>query len=377
MRIAFYAPLKSADHPVPSGDRRVARLLLSAIRAAGHEVHIASRLRAHDAVGDARQQERIRRHGASLARRYLCRHHEKRPDLWFTYHLYHKAPDWLGPTVSAMFSIPYVVAEASVAPKQAGGPWAQGHASVCAAVRQAARILVINPADAECLLPLLDAPDRLVAFPPFLDTAPPRQAATARHRHRAALAASHGLPPESVWIAVTAMMRSGDKMESYRLLGRAMACLTDLPIRWLVAGDGPAREAVEDALGPARVTYLGALDRPAIDALHAAADIFVWPAVREAFGMALLEAQAAGLPVVAGASPGVAQIVAHGETGLLTPGGADTMLANAVRRLVEDPALRQQMGKAAMCKAERHHDSATAALRLDRVLQLAKEAHAA
>lgn len=377
MQVAFYAPLKAPDHPVPSGDRRVARLLLAAIRDAGHEVRVASRLRAHDAGGDGRRQDRIRRRGVALAERYIRRLHDRPPDLWFTYHLYHKAPDWLGPPISAALSIPYIVAEASVAPKQAGGPWAQGHDAVCAAIRQAARILVINPADAECLLPLLDSPDRLVAFPPFLDTAAPRRAAAARERHRAVLARQHGLPADAVWIAVTAMMRPGDKLESYRLLGRAMRRLADLPLRWLVAGAGPAREEVEVALGSAPVAWLGALDRAEIDAVHAAADFFVWPAVREAFGMALLEAQAAGLPVVAGASPGVAQIVTDGETGLLTPGGAETMLADAVRRLAKDPELRQRMGKAAMRKAERHHGSAAAANRIDRVLQQAKGMYAA
>ena len=44
------------------------------------------------------------------------------PELWFTYHLYHKAPDWLGPRIAGALGIPYVVAEASFAPKQAGGP---------------------------------------------------------------------------------------------------------------------------------------------------------------------------------------------------------------------------------------------------------------
>lgn len=84
--------------------------------------------------------------------------------------------------------------------------------------------------------------------------------------------------------------------------------------------------------------------------------------------MALLEAQAAGLPVVAGRSPGVAQIVADGETGLLTPAGDDTMLAHAVQRLFEDPALRARMGVAAMKKVDRIHDIGAAAQRIEHVL---------
>jgi hypothetical protein len=45
MRIAFYAPMKPPDHPVPSGDRRMSRLLIAALGRAGHEVELASRLR--------------------------------------------------------------------------------------------------------------------------------------------------------------------------------------------------------------------------------------------------------------------------------------------------------------------------------------------
>ena len=47
MRIAFYAPLKAPDHPVPSGDRQMSRLLIAALRHAGYEVEVASALRAY------------------------------------------------------------------------------------------------------------------------------------------------------------------------------------------------------------------------------------------------------------------------------------------------------------------------------------------
>ena len=90
--------------------------------------------------------------------------------------------------------------------------------------------------------------------------------------------------------------------------------------------------------------------------------------------MALLEAQAAGLPVVAGASPGVARIVADGQTGFLTPAGDDRMLAAAVQRLAIDPHERRAMGQAAMQKAKLQHDIGTAAALIGRVLQDAKAA---
>ncbi|MGH7006445.1 MAG: glycosyltransferase family 4 protein, partial [Alphaproteobacteria bacterium] len=53
MRIAFYAPMKPPSHPVPSGDRRIARLLLRALRKSGHEVRVVSTFRAYEGQGNA------------------------------------------------------------------------------------------------------------------------------------------------------------------------------------------------------------------------------------------------------------------------------------------------------------------------------------
>jgi len=130
-------------------------------------------------------------------------------------------------------------------------------------------------------------------------------------------------------------MRHGDKLASYRLLAAALADLLDLPWSLDIVGDGAARAGVESALEPlgTRIRYRGELDEAAIAAALAEADLFVWPAVNEAFGMALLEAQASGLPVVAGASGGVAGIVASGETGQLVPPGELRRLIRAKGRV--------------------------------------------
>jgi hypothetical protein len=55
MTLAFYAPLKSPDHPTPSGDRRMARALVDALGRTGRQVEIACRLRSYDLTGDARR----------------------------------------------------------------------------------------------------------------------------------------------------------------------------------------------------------------------------------------------------------------------------------------------------------------------------------
>ena len=114
MRIAFYAPLKAPTHPAPSGDRRMARQLVSALRFAGHTVDVASTFRSfdgnparQDAVRDAAEAEADR-----IVRDYRARSGGRRPEVWFTYHLYYKAPDWIGPRVSRALGLESAVPRA-------------------------------------------------------------------------------------------------------------------------------------------------------------------------------------------------------------------------------------------------------------------------
>jgi glycosyltransferase involved in cell wall biosynthesis len=295
--------------------------------------------------------------------------HKPRPDLWLTYHLYHKAPDWLGPEIATRLGIPYLLAEASYAPKQAGGRWDLGHRAVADAIRRADRIFQLNPADAECVTPLLPSPDRLVSLTPFLDAAPFRT--QDRDASRAALGQTYGLDSAEPWLLTVAMMRDDQKLLSYRCLAAALSRITDWPLRLIVAGAGPAEAAVREAFAPLsqRVAWIGVLDRGALIRAYRAADLYVWPAVKEAWGMSFLEAQAAGLPVVAGRSGGVPGVVADGETGLLAPEGDAAAFAANVRHMLENPARRRAMGAAAARRIAERHDMPVAAALLDRHIQ--------
>ncbi len=375
MRVAVYAPMKPPTHPVPSGDRRLACLFMAALARAGHTPELASRFVSRDGRGDPARQARLGAVGRRLATRLTTqlkrRPRDERPGAWLTYHLYHKAPDWLGPEVCDALAIPYLVAEASSAPKQANGPWAHGHAAASAAIARADAVFGLNPNDRAGVVPLLADSGRWVPLAPFVDSRPFAAAARDRSRHRALWAARHGIAPGVPWLLTVAMMRAGDKEASYGVLAETVARLTDRAWRLLVAGDGPLQSeaiAALNAAAPGCVAWLGRLEEEDLPGLYAAGDIYVWPAVGEAIGMALVEAQAAGLPVVAGRAGAVPGVVADGETGLLAPVGDAAALAAGVARLIDDPGARRDMAAAAIRRAGRELDMDAAAHVIDATL---------
>ncbi len=373
MNIAFYAPLKSPDAATPSGDRRVARALVDALTFAGHRIDKVSRFRSFDGTGDPRRQERIRDLGRRLADRYLAGVYrnpaEPRPDCWFTYHLYYKAPDWIGPRISKVLGIPYFLAEASFAPKRAGGRWRMGHDAVAAALAWADGVIALNPADVACVQPLLRSGVATHRLAPFLTdlrdySARPRQAT------RAELAGRSGVSTSATWLLCVAMMRSGDKYSSYDVLADTLARLKFTGWRLFIVGDGEAESRVRRLFEHRHeVTFIGRQTREELISWYRAADLFVWPAIREAFGMAALEAQAAGLPVAAGRTPGLAQIVEHNRTGVLTESGDSAALATAIDDLLFHPERRAAMAVAAQNKVADNHGIESAARTLHQAIR--------
>ena len=376
MKIAFYAPMKPPNHPVPSGDRRMARSFIRVLERLGHDVRVVCRLRTYDRKGDQIHQLRLAHTAAKLSTRLSGRLARGWvPDIWFTYHCYHKAPDLLGPTVAERLGIPYVVAEPSFARRRAEGAWAVGQAGSIRALSRADLLLPMTKVDARGLQSAGTRIKGVVQrLPPFLDTSPYRAAAARRFVHRAAISEAYGLDPTSVWLLTVAMMRDDDaKRNSYLQLADALKRLTAWPWQLLVVGDGPASPLVHSAFADlgSRIHFLGALPEDRLPPVYAASDMFVWPALNEAYGMVFLEAQAAGLPVVAGRGTGVSDVVLHRRTGLLATGGNAVSFANSMMILLDEPERRATMGRAGVRHVERVHSEAAAAHALDAALSLA------
>ncbi len=380
--LAFYAPLKSPRHPRPSGDRQIAQWFMAALKQAGWAVELASELRAWEGAGDAARQADIEAsagHAAvSLLETYRRRPPAERPRCWFTYHLYHKAPDWIGPAVSAALNIPYVLAEASAAAKQRHGPWRAGYAQSLVAIRQAAAIFNLNPRDLPALLPIARNAEVVAPLKPFADLPAPPAGPQSRWRHRRELAAAQHIDADPYWLACVAMMRADSKLDSYRILADTVAALERDDWRLLVVGDGAAQSAVMDLFAnrprsrPRQVHFLGRRGADFIYPLMRASDLLVWPARNEALGMAALEALACGLPVVAGDSGGIAGIVAHQRTGLLLHHANDRDLAAAMARAIDnllaDPATLHRMSVASTVAYRRRHHIDIAAAAIGKVL---------
>lgn len=370
MRIAFYAPLKSPDHPKPSGDRRMARLIMKALRHAGHDVWLASGLRSYDGKGDPVFQREIMLRAENEATTILAEADKHLPgetiEAWFTYHIYYKSPDWIGPAVSQALSIPYFTAELSHARKRAAGPWALNHRSVMRSLEAGRRHFCFTATDRAGLEVVPGISPSLVDLPPFIDTVPERDALWCSVQ-REALCREAGFSHGTPILLSVAMFRPGDKAHSYRMLAETMRTVTDLSWGLVLVGDGAAREEITQAFSDVpddRLYWAGEVSADQLGRYYGGSDLYVWPAYNEAYGMAFLEAQSYGLPVVAQHTRGVPDVVNNGSSGLLTNAGSIPDLASAVRRLLEDVDLRRQMGRAAyeFVASERSMDKAAAIL---------------
>jgi glycosyltransferase involved in cell wall biosynthesis len=361
LRIAFYPPFKPLDHPNPSGDLVIATGLVAYLRAQGVRVMVPAPLRARWIYRRPLQWPRAVAHYRRALR--FCR--SWRPHLWLTYHTYYKAPDLLGPGICKRLKIPYLVFQGIYSTKRRRRLGTAPGFYLNRRALQAARHLFTNRRLDEANLLRLRDRDRVTYVPPgIFPRGFVRDAAAGRRlRRRWGLGGSgkiSGAPDEAV-ILSAAMFRRDVKTQGLLWL---MACLGTLArdgraFHLVIAGDGPCRGELEAAAQhhlPGRVRFVGKIPRGEMAAFYSAGDIFAFPGIRESLGMVFIEAQSCGLPVVAFDNGGIPEVVAHGESGFLTPLYDRQAFAHRVDRLLADGALRVRMGRAAAERVRERHD---------------------
>jgi L-malate glycosyltransferase len=170
----------------------------------------------------------------------------------------------------------------------------------------------------------------------------------AQRAERAVVRAELGLDPDSLVVGTVANLRAQKAYPD--LLEAAVTVVERLPgVRFVAVGQGPLEETIRAlhaqlGLGD-RVLLLG--HRPDAVRVMAACDVFVLASHWEGLGVAVMEALALGLPVVATAVGGVPEVVEHGREGLLVPPGRPRELAAALETLLTDTELRRRMCEAA------------------------------
>jgi glycosyltransferase involved in cell wall biosynthesis/GT2 family glycosyltransferase len=178
--------------------------------------------------------------------------------------------------------------------------------------------------------------------------------------------------PEDVLVTYVGRL---DPEKGLPVLGQAAraACAGCSALRFAVAGTGPEEPALSEALAPLgdRAKLLGYVKGETLSLLYRASDVVVVPSLYEPFGLVALEGMLAGASVVTSDAGGLAEIVRHGEDGLVVPAGDPAALAAALVRLSADPTLRRRLGEVARQRVRQEFAWSEIARRTERVYETA------
>lgn len=168
---------------------------------------------------------------------------------------------------------------------------------------------------------------------------------------RQAMRAQAGATPQDLLLMAVGRLAL---VKNHAGLLRALAALPEPRPRLAVLGEGELRAELEHLaaeLGLAEwVRFLG--NQPAARRWLQAADVYVQPSLSEGLSIALLEAMASGLPIVATQVGAAGKLIGDGKHGLLVPPGDTTALSVALQRLLADPAVRSRLGRGAQQAAQ-------------------------
>jgi len=276
--------------------------------------------------------------------------------LWLTYHTYYKAPDLIGPAVCRRHRVPYFIFQGVYSTKRLRS-WRTrpGYFLNRQALCAATHVFTNRQEDFVNVQRLLPAGRVSLVAPGIFPEQFAHNAQARAELRRRWQAAGRAV------ILTAAMFRPDVKTEGLSWTIRSCGALARQGIRLLlvIAGDGKERQRLEELAAkelPDSVVFTGKIDRQAMHRLYSAADLFVFPGIRESLGMVFLEAQSCGLPVVAFRNGGIPEVVRDGETGILTEPFSLDGFTGAIRMLLTDGEQRRRMGQAAAAAIRETHD---------------------
>ncbi len=353
MKISFYMPFKPFGHKNPSGDLITGMELHDFLSKKNHEVDIASALRSRwlylkpwKFLNVARERDRV------ISAQKSCP-----ADIWLSYHTYYKAPDLLGPICSSRLSIPYAIFQGIYSTKRKRSLKTFPGFLLNRTALQAAQVVFTNKKTDEHNLKRLLPEERVKYISPGLIPDQFNFDLVARR----ALKEQWNVGERRV-VMTTAMLRPGVKTTGVIQVIDSCAELRkrghDLIL--IVIGDGVNRSLIEqegrEKLS-GNILFLGKIPRHELYRYYSAADVFAFPGIEEALGMVYLEAQSAGLPVVAYNNWGAKEAVIHNETGLLSSAEKPEAFTQDIETLVVDRDRRIKMRDAAKTHIRANHDS--------------------
>ncbi|TDU24342.1 glycosyltransferase involved in cell wall biosynthesis [Panacagrimonas perspica] len=262
--------------------------------------------------------------------------HEQRPDV---VHLHsRRGADVLGALAARLAGLPVVLS------RRVDNP--ESRAWVGLKYRLHDRVIAISQGIADVLAAEGVPAMKLRVVRSSLDPKPWQQP-----EPRAVFLAEFGLPTDVVTIGVVAQLI---ERKGHRILFDALRALPDRAgLRVICFGQGPLAETLRR-----EATDLGDIVRFAgfrkdLARWVGALDLLVHPALMEGLGISLLQASAAGVPIIACRAGGMPEAVADGVSGLLVEPGDVAGLASALRALIGDPALRTRLGTQGRARIER------------------------
>ncbi len=354
MKIAFYMPFKPFGHKNPSGDLITGMELHDFLAGNNHELSIASDLRSRWLYLKPWQFFQVARERTRIVNSLK----DARPDIWLSYHTYYKAPDLLGPICSTRLSVPYAIFQGMYSTKRRKSLKTLPGFLLNRRALQAAQVVFTNKKTDEHNLKRILPDQRVRYIAPGLT---PDQFNFDLVARRALKEQWH--VGERTVVMTTAMLRPGVKTAGVIKVIDSCAELRHRghSIILIVIGDGVNRTMIEQE-GKEKlqgdILFLGKIPRHELYRYYSAADIFAFPGIEEALGMVYLEAQSAGLPVVAFQNWGAREAVVHDETGLLSPAEDPDSFRQDIETLLVDRDRRIKMREAAKVHIRKNHDAA-------------------